>query len=259
MGLSSGHGPLSRLLVSALVADEESIAAERGRALADEGRVHDLTVERGQIAAQVTGTGGRELEVTLTARPIPSRIWATVSEAAEGDPTLEAAVAGREQSVHLQHGLAADWGEPLVPRGRSLNVTCGCSQSGHRCQHVAAVAYALADAIDADPSLLLRWRGCEPVVAGAAGRPEEPVPVEADALADDDRWTAGSLPEPVAPRPLPAGAVLMRLAPSGINVGGHDLAEALRRAYECFGAGSDGVTRSRDAIPLSGYPHPPNG
>ena len=209
VGVSEGHGPLSRLLISALVADE-SIAAERGRSLAQEGRVHDLSVERGEISAQVTGTGGREREVVLTARPVPSRIWASVSEAAVGDPAIEAAVAGREQSLHLQHGLAADWGEPLVPARPhdQRDVQLLLRDQGHRCQHVAALAYLLADAIDADPSVLLRWRGCEPVTASGPGRPP-PAPAEPDPLADDDRWMAGPLPEPAAPRPLPAGAVLM--------------------------------------------------
>jgi hypothetical protein len=35
-------------------------------------------------------------------------------------------------------------------------------------------------------------------------------------------------------RPMPVGAVLKRLGPSGIAVGEDDLAQVLERAYEAF-------------------------
>ena len=90
-----GRGPWARLLASAVVGDESSIAAERARSLARAGRVHGVSVEPGEIVAGVTGAGGHEQQVTLGARLIPTRIWTAVSEAARGEPTLEGAVAGR--------------------------------------------------------------------------------------------------------------------------------------------------------------------
>jgi hypothetical protein len=99
---------------------------------------------------------------------------------------------------------------------------------------VAALAFAVADEIDADPSLLLRWRGC-------VAAPE--VPTEAEVvstaepsldLMDDDPWRAGVLPEPRPLRPLPVGAVLKRLGPSGLELRGEDLADVLQRAYASF-------------------------
>jgi hypothetical protein len=86
---------------------------------------------------------------------------------------------------------------------------------------VAALAFAVADAIDRDPSLFLRWRGCAPVEAAPARR---------------DPWEAGPLPEPRPLRALPPGAVLKRLGRSGIRVAGVDLADALAPAYEAFAA-----------------------
>ena len=61
--------------------------------------------------------------------------------------------------------------------------------------------------------------------------PEEAVPVE---TAPPEAWEAGALPEPRQLRPLPLGAVLKRLGPSGLKVGGDDLADVLERAYEEF-------------------------
>jgi uncharacterized Zn finger protein len=224
------HGAWARWLIGALVDDDLAHSSDRARDLARDGRVHNLSIVRGEITARVVGAGGRECDVVVSARPLPARVWAAFVEGAAGRPEVEGGVAGREQSVHVQHELAADWGEPLIPRGKSVRSSCTCShrEPGTRCHHVSAVGYAAAAAIDADPSLVLRWRGVEPVEPGGAPQPLAETPVQEDA------WTAGPLPDLGKPRALPAGAVLMRLGPSGVNAGGRDLAELLQEAYERF-------------------------
>jgi hypothetical protein len=223
----SGHGPWARLLATAVVRDEGSSDAERARVLVREGEVGPVTVEQGTLAADVAGHA-----VAITAKPVPPRIWAAMARFARGNRPLEEAVAGRTQSVHLEHLMLEDWSEPLVPRPYELGRSCTCGED--RCEHVAALAFAVADAIDADPSLLLRWRGCiaEPEPAGEAAIVSAPEPV-AD-LTDDDPWRAGALPEPRPLRPLPVGAVLKRLGPSGMLLRGEDLANVLQRAYASF-------------------------
>jgi hypothetical protein len=133
---------------------------------------------------------------------------------ARGNRPLNEAVEGRAQSVHLEHLMIEDWSEPLVPRPYELGRLCTCAGETP-CEHVAALAFAVADGIDADPSLLLRWRGC----VTASELPDEaaiaPAPEPTVELTDDDRWRAGALPEPRPLRPLPVGAVLKRLGPSG--------------------------------------------
>lgn len=228
-----GQGPWSRLFASAVVGDESSSTAERGRAFARDGSVHTVEVAEGAFAARVED--GSECRVTIAAEPMPPRIWAAVRRSARGAPQLEAAVQGRAQSVHLEHVLSVDWEEPLVPTGAALTTECSCDAGG-RCAHVVALAYVLADRIDRDPSLLLGWRGC-------TAREEAPAWLEPDPDAEpvvlavgDDVWRAGPLPEPRPVRPLPPGAVLKRLGPSGIQVGAQDLAELLERAYASFAA-----------------------
>ena len=98
------------------------------------------------------------------------------------------------------------------------------------CKHIAAVAFTVADAIDRDPALLLRWRGC--------------APVEPPASRSGDPWLAGPLPAARSPRALPPGIVVKRLGRSGIRVGGRDLADALEPAYRAFAA-----TAKRDSAP----------
>ena len=139
--------------------------------------------------------------------------------------------------MHLEHLLLEDWSEPLVPRPYELGRACSCESDETPCEHVAALAFAVADAIDADPSLLLRWRGC-------AGEPGEEAPIErvpaqpAVDLRGDDPWQGGTFPELAPPRPLPVGAVLKRLGPSGLELRGEDLAAVLERAYVSFSASS---------------------
>jgi uncharacterized Zn finger protein len=217
-GRRIGRGSWARLFASTVVGDEGSREAERGRRLM--GDVEELRVASGELEARVEGC-----VVTLGAEPVPPRIWTAITRFARGSQRLEAGVQGSEQSVHLMHLLEIDWDEPLLPRANRITRACTCDGGGG-CAHVAAVAYAVATEIDADPGLLLRWRGLD-----AAEQPEErPVPT----LVPDEAWRAGAVPGPVPLRPLPVGAVLGRLGASGVDVGGEDVSTVLRRAYEAF-------------------------
>jgi hypothetical protein len=223
-----GRGPWARLFATAAVGDESSSTAERGRALARAGSVHSVGVSEGLLSGRVVDEGA-EHRVRIAADPVPPRIWVAARRSARGNPSLEAAVAGRAQSVQLEHELAVDWEQPLVPPARALGRTCDCGLE--RCAHVAALAYALADRIDQEPSLLLRWRGCVDPVGSAEPPPEEEPEI---ASGGDEIWAAPPPPVLGLRRPLPPGAVLKRLGPSGIPVGGQDLAEVLERAYAAF-------------------------
>ena len=225
-----GQGPWARLFASAAVGDEGSSSAEHGRELARSGSVHTVAVTEGLLSGRVDDEGA-EQTVEIAADPVPPRIWAAASRSARGNPQIEAAVAGRSQSVQLEHVMAVDWEEPLVPATRSLRRTCSCGRAG-TCAHVAALAYALADRIDREPSLLLRWRGCTEPVDQVEPSSAEQEPI----VAGDEVWEAGALPELGPPRPLPTAAVLKRLGKSGIQVGAQDLAEVLERAYASFAA-----------------------
>ena len=229
-----GHGPWARLFATAVVPDEGSSTAELGRALARGGNVHTVSVAEGTLSADVaTGISG-DHRVTIAAPPVSPRIWAGVFRFARGNRVLEAGVEGREQSVHLEHLMTEDWSEPLVPRTQALRCACTCGIRG--CEHVAALAYVFANEIDRDPSLLLRWRGCSEVRVEAepafapVSTPEPPVVT----APNGDPWLAGPLPTLHPARPFPVGAVMKRLGPSGLRLGGNDLADVLQRAYASF-------------------------
>jgi hypothetical protein len=216
-----GAGPWARWLASAAVPDEGTQRAERGRRLARSGAVSGVTVAEGLIEARVRGSTGNEYDVSLGAAPVPAKAWKGAGRAARDRDALAASAAGEAQSVHLAHLLETRFGARLAPSARDVRRSCTCPDDEPlgACKHVAALAFAVADAIDRDPTLFLLWRGCRPV---------EHAPV--------DPWHAGTLPEPRPLRALPTGAVLRRLGPSGIRAGGVDLADALEHAYEAFAA-----------------------
>ena len=220
-----GAGPWARWLASAVVPDESSARAQRGRVLARAGAVSSVTLaEGGAITARVTGSTGNVYAVSIEAPPVPPRAWQETLRATRGRPALAAAIEGRAQSVHLAHLMATEAGATLAPAAAGVRRSCTCPDADFSgaCKHVAAVAFAVAEAVDRDPALFLRFRGCAPVEAPASRR--------------DDPWEAGPLPPPRPVRALPPGAVLKRLGRSGIRVGGVDLAEALAPAYEAFAA-----------------------
>lgn len=238
-----GRGAWARLLACAVVPDESTARAERGRTLARSGYVHSVTVGPGRISARVIGSGPSEYDVALTAAAVPPRTWAAVSGSPRARPLIAAALEGTAQSLHLQHEMLVDWEEPLVPPARAIGRTCTCPDAALAgvCKHVAAVAYVVADAIDREPSLLLRWRGCLPATPP---EPSEPARAEPRAL-PAERWQAGPLPTLEPARALPAGAVLERLGRSGIRIGEVELVDVLRPAYAAFASAGGSATVPR--------------
>jgi hypothetical protein len=196
------------------------VAAAAGNADRPELEVDALRVDAGTIGAVVEGC-----EVTLSAHVIPARIWASMARYAQGMGQLEQAVEGRIQSVHLEHLLQEDWGELLIPRASQIAQSCTCDESAD-CEHVAAVAYAFADEIERTPRILLRWRGVADITEEESAAPADP-------------WRGKELTAPAEVRPMPTHAVLKRLGPSEMHVGGNeDLANALRIAYEALVSGA---------------------
>ncbi len=175
--------------------------------------VDELRIEVSLITARVG-----DCTVTLQAPRVPLRIWEAMVRSARG--SLEHAVAGEVQSEQLAKLLEHDWEQPLVPPRASVVRVCSCDPDAE-CLHVGAVVHAVAEAIDADPGVLLRWRGCVAGPAAAAG--------------DDDPWHGGDLPPLPPATKRPPESVPKRFGASGIRVGDEDLVEVLARAYKALG------------------------
>jgi hypothetical protein len=156
--------------------------------------VTELRIDPSLISARV---GGRQ--VTLSAPPIPPGIWAAV----DGSVTPD------RQTEQLAQLLDHTWDEPLVP---PEIVRIGADAD------VAAVARAVAAAIEDEPASLLRWRGYHTDTAPAG-----------------DAWRGGPLPELPPPARRPPDSVPKRFGASGIVTPDGDLVEIVVRAYAAFG------------------------
>jgi hypothetical protein len=193
-------GPWSRSVVALLA----------GNAERPDLSVRELRVERGVVSAEVDGC-----EVAITTPLVPARIWRSIERFASGMGPLEEAVAGKAQSVHLEHLLQEDWDETLIPRRGQVTRTCTCDPDG-ACEHVVAAAYAFADEIDRVPRALLHWRG---VTGSGEAKPHVVV----------DPWRGRPLEPAREPRRMPTHVVLKRL---GTDAGLPDGLATLRRAYD---------------------------
>ena len=165
----------------------------------------------------------RGCAVTIAAAPVSPRIWAAMTRFARGNRPLEAGVEGREQSVHLEHLMTRTGASRSSRAPHALALQPARAASEARASTSPRSPTRSRDEIDRDPSLLLRWRGCETqeVLEPPDSRPHR-------SIMPGDAWQAGPLPEPRPLRPLPAGVVLKRLGPSGLRIGGSDLAEVLQ-------------------------------
>ena len=163
--------------------------------------------------------------------------------------TVEGRVRGQLLAGQVPAELEAvfhDAGVDLFPRRwTDLRAECSCPDWGNPCKHIAAVLYVFADQLDADPWLLLEWRGRtrEEILAPFQGAPQSP----GEEVAPWWPFGQGALPRSALPpseRPPedatldldfeagPAGLVLDRLEELDIQVAGQPLREALQPAYE---------------------------
>jgi uncharacterized Zn finger protein len=214
---------------------------ERGRRYARKGQVLDLEVHAGALAAHVQGSRQEPYVVTVMFRPPTAAQWATITEAMTGKVAFAAHLLSGELPAELEDVFAGA-GVALFPRTwADLRADCTCPDWGDPCKHTAAVLYLFADQLDADPWLLLRWRGRTRedilgrlAVAGAGERDDEIAP-----------WwpfAGGSMPSIEAPAPADAAlvdpdrpdAVLDSLEPPPVDVRGTPLRDLLGPAYDAL-------------------------
>jgi uncharacterized Zn finger protein len=244
----------------------------RGRAYARKGQVISLDIEPGVVRAAVQGSRVRPYQVTISFEPLRELIWAKVEIALSEQALPSAHLLAGEVPPELEE-IFADAGAALFPTGvNDLVQRCSCPDQQVPCKHLAATFYLLAEAFDADPFLILRWRGRDreallsrlrdlrsapgatelaapadravdvQVTAGAAlalAGLAEPVADSADGAFVLDRFYSAL---PLAPRPSvldsDADLLLRQLPPPGATLGGDALVRRLRPVYERFAAGA---------------------
>lgn len=130
----------------------------RGRTYARQNRAADLRIEPGLVTASVQGSRAEPYETHLVVRPFREDEWDAVIDAIAARAAHAAALLDGE----LDPGVVDDASAvevDLLPRPRDLSTSCSCPDFAEPCKHAAALCYLVADALDADPFVLLLLRG----------------------------------------------------------------------------------------------------
>jgi uncharacterized Zn finger protein len=201
--------------------------------------------------------------VTIGLKPFADPVWAHVEDALAAQALFGAQLLAGEMPHEIEEVFAAA-GAPLFPESMTdLSLKCSCPDWSVPCKHLAATFYLLAEAFDTDPFQILYWRGrdretllarlralrtgSDPAEAAPSPAPPPAVRIGAvAALADlttpplaqtlDRFWVS---PVPLSPRPptldVEPDLLLRQLPPPGPELGGPELIERLRPAYQRFG------------------------
>ncbi len=214
---------------------------QRGRRYARAGQVLSLDVRTVTVAAQVQGSRRRPYLVTISLPEPTSRQWAGIDQAMRSKVGFVAQLLAGDVPPDLE-GVFDSVGVPLFPRTwKELRADCSCPDWENPCKHIAAVLYLFADRLDADPWLLLAWRGRarEEVLAPLGGAPEPP---PTDEIAPWWPFPAGELPVSVdwsttevrTTDPDRPAAVLDSMEPLEVLIAGVPLLERITPAYDAL-------------------------
>lgn len=131
----------------------------RGRTYARTGRVHDLKISAGKVAARVTGSDPTPYEVSLTMDAFSAREWQVAIGAMAQEARFAADLLAGQMPPDIDSVFRKS-GRSLFPRkSHDLETDCSCPDWANPCKHVAAMHYVLGEAFDRDPFLLFELRG----------------------------------------------------------------------------------------------------
>lgn len=231
----------------------------RGRRYARAGQVLDFSVEPGTVSARVQGSRAKPYRVRIRTLTLSQKDWARVEEAMASRAVFLAKLLAGEMPRDIEETFAETRLSLFPATARDLTTDCSCPDWANPCKHIAATYYLLAEAFDADPFLIFRWRGRDreqllerlrthPSGAGSgeghsAGWWDVPTP-EVLPLAEcvDRFWEAGEVigRSPARPRAaeVPDG-ILRGLEPTTVEVGEQTLADVLAPAYTVITAAAE--------------------
>jgi len=129
----------------------------RGRSYAQSGQVRELAILPGVIEATVQGASPEPYSLRVSWEPLDAQSVQTLLDA---NPFLTAQLLARALPLSFEE-LLQTRGMSLFPREGEpgIRLHCTCKDWARPCKHLAAALCLFADAIAADPLLLLRFRG----------------------------------------------------------------------------------------------------
>lgn len=149
----------SRRFIDVLESLELGGRLARGRSYARAGQVLALEVTAGPVVARVQGSRPKPYEVRIELGLIWAKQWERVERTLADQVIFSAKLLAGEMPHDLER-VFAELGLSLFPDSADeLTMECSCPDWSVPCKHIAAALYVLAEAFDADPFLVLVWRG----------------------------------------------------------------------------------------------------
>ncbi len=130
----------------------------RGRTYARRGNAGELAIGPGEVRGRVIGSRPDPYDVLLTVREFRDDEWDCVLDAIVAKAAHAAALLDGELAPEIVADARSVEVE-LLPASGELRTACSCPDDAEPCKHAAAVCYAVAGALDADPFVLLELRG----------------------------------------------------------------------------------------------------
>jgi len=240
----------SRRFVEVLESYGLGARMQRGRRYARTGQVLSLDVRTATIASQVQGSRRTPYLITVSLpEPTPLQ-WTAIDTAMKSKVGFVARLLAGEVPADLEDVFRVAGASLFPPTWKELRAHCNCPDWENPCKHIAAVLYIFADQLDANPWLLLAWRGRtrEQILEALRGSAGDDADEAADEVAPWWPFAAtmtqwADLPpstRDVQPAdPDHPDAVLDGLDALDVTVAGAPFGELVRRAYDLL-ATSDG-------------------
>jgi len=128
----------------------------RGRRYVRNGSVCHLEIEKGRVAAMVSGSEIYKIEVKIDV--LPKTAWNKVKSRCAGQiGSLLELLQGKFSGGVMQ--VVTDSRSGLFPLAKEIRLGCSCPDWAVMCKHVAAVLYGVGARLDVQPELLFLLRG----------------------------------------------------------------------------------------------------
>lgn len=133
----------------------------RGRQYATGGNVRSLGVSPGLAVAEVRGGAPAPYRCEIRCEAADAATKGRIAEFLRSRPMLLARLLAGDLPEAVETRFRVE-GVPLAPSELApLAVHCTCPDGAAFCKHAAAVLFLLCETFDADPLLLLRFRGVD--------------------------------------------------------------------------------------------------
>lgn len=217
----------------------------RGKSYARRGQVISLDIAPGMVTASVQGSRSRPYRVRIGLPAFDKRAWAGILDGLAENAWFAAKLLAGEMPPDIEEVFEAQ-GLSLFPASlREVTMDCSCPDWEVPCKHLAATFYLLAEDFDADPFLILAWRGREredllEVLSGmrtgttGADRGESATAVVPLHELMDSYWTAGPPPPWPHIAPVAVAELVSQVPDVDVSVRGVRLRDAIVPVYRAL-------------------------